>query len=227
MQTRSYLAIVLILALVMYSCLAVGPVTEAQPLPGLLVVNLTVKDPAQFETYAAKSRPVVAAHKGIPLLRGTKPTVLFGQQAHKALVAFRFPSKAAVKEFYNSPEYQSLIPLRTAAANVVFTAYEIDREAPQEDVKALLAVNILVKDAKQFAAYGNAAQPVVQAHGGELLLRAVNGEVLFGEHRHKMVVLFKFPSQGAVQTFYNSAAYQKLIPMRTAGADVVFTSYDL
>jgi uncharacterized protein (DUF1330 family) len=161
------------------------------------------------------------------VFRGTNPTVLFGEHPHKVIIGFRFPSKAAIKEFYNSADYQALIPLRTAAADVVFTAYEIDQEASQEYMGALLAVNITVKDATQFADYGKATQPIVQAHGGKLQLRAINPEVLFGEHRYKVLVLFRFPSQDTLRTFYASEAYQKLIPKRTAGADVVFTGYDL
>ena len=94
-------------------------------------------------------------------------------------------------------------------------------------MKALLAVNLTVKDATQFANYGKGVQPIMQAHGGKPQLRAINPEVLFGEHGHKVLVLFRFPNQDALRTFYNSDAYQKLIPTRTAGADVVFTGYDL
>lgn len=110
---------------------------------------------------------------------------------------------------------------------MIFTAYEIDQEAPPENMGALLAVNLIVKDATQFAAYGKAARPIVQAHGGKLQLRAIHPEVLFGEQPYKMLVLFKFPTQDALRTFYKTEAYQKLIPTRTAGADVVFTGYDL
>jgi uncharacterized protein (DUF1330 family) len=67
----------------------------------------------------------------------------------------------------------------------------------------------------------------VKANGGQLQLRASNPEVLFGENPYKLLVLFKFPSKETIQTFYNSEEYQKIVPLRTEGADVVFTSYDL
>ena len=227
MRIRSRMLVVIVLALGMHTYAAGLRASGAQPLAGLLVVDLTVRDQAQFEAYAAKSRPIVAAHKGAPLFRGTNPTVLFGEHTHKVLIGFRFPSKAAIKEFYNSTDYQALIPLRTTAADMVFTAYEIDQEAPQENMGALLAVNINVKDTTQFAEYGKAVRPIMQAHGGKPQWRAVNPEVLFGEHRYKMLALFKFPGQDALRTFYASEAYQKVIPTRNAGADVVFTGYDL
>jgi uncharacterized protein (DUF1330 family) len=227
MRIASQTLIVGILALVVCSDVARGTARGAEPLPGLLVAEVTVKDAATFEAYAAKSRPVVVAHKGAPLFRATNPTALFGEHRHRVLIGFRFPSKAAIREFYSTAEYQALIPLRTTAADVVFTAYEIAQEGPSEDMRALLAVNITVKDAGRFGEYGEASRPIVEAHGGKLLLRAVNPEVLFGEQRHKMLVLFKFPDRRALRDFYASEAYQKLIPTRTAAADVVFTGYDL
>jgi uncharacterized protein (DUF1330 family) len=199
----------------------------AETLPGLLVVDITVKDPGQFEAYGAKAGPILTGHKATLLFRATNPTAFAGTQSHKALIGFRFPSKAAIKDFYNSPDYQALIPLRTAAADVVFTAYEIAQEAPSEDMRALLAVKLTVKDAAQFGEYGKASQPIVQAHGGKLLVRAINPETLFGEQRHKVLVLFKFPDRRAVANFYNSEAYQKLIPLRSAAADAIFSGYDL
>jgi uncharacterized protein (DUF1330 family) len=169
----------------------------------------------------------VAAHKGAPLFRATNATPLFGQQPHRVLIGLRFPSKAAIKEFYGSADYQALIPARNAAADMVFTAYEIAQEGPAEDMRGLLAVNLSVKDPARFGEYGEASRPMVQAHGGKLVLRATNPEVLAGEHRHKVLVLFKFPDQRALKAFYTSEAYQKLIPMRNAAADMVFTGYDL
>lgn len=224
---RWYAVIATVLVIVISGCMGQPAAKAAESTAGLLTVSLTVKDPAQFDAYAAKSRPIVEAHKGAPLFRATNPTALFGQQQHKVLIGFRFPSKAAIKEFYNSAEYQAMIPLRTAAANVIFTAYDIAQEGPPEDMRALLAVNLSIKDATRFNEYGEASRPVVQAHGGKLLLRAINPEVLFGEQRYKVLVLFKFPDQRTLRDFYNSEAYQKLIPLRTAGADVVFTGYDL
>ena len=60
-----------------------------KPLPGLLVVNLTVKDQAKFKEYGAKSRPILTAHKGTFQFRGTNPTVLFGEHKHKVLIGFK------------------------------------------------------------------------------------------------------------------------------------------
>ena len=227
MRTTSRTLIASTLVLLIVSSVAGPSAHGSEPLPGLLAVELTVKDPGQFEAYGAKTRSILAAHKGTPLFRATNPVLLFGEQRHRVLIGFRFPSKAAIKEFYSSSDYQALIPQRTAAADAVFTAYEIAQEGPAEDMRALLAVNFTVKDAARFGEYGEASRPIVQAHGGKLLLRAVNPDVLAGEQRHKVLVLFKFPELRAVREFYASEAYQKLIPLRTAGADVAFTGYDL
>ena len=227
MHSRASSAIIIALAFVVCAYVTDDSAPAAESRPGLLVVNATVKDQAQFEAYAAKSRPIVTTHKGVPVLRGTNPISLAGQQPHRMVIAFRFPSKAAIREFYDSAEYQALIPSRTAAADMVFTAYEIDQEEAPQEGKALLAVNITVKQPPLFADYGKASRPIVQAHGGKLVLRAINPEVLFGENRYKMLVFFKFPSQDALRAFYSSDAYQKLIPMRGSAAETVSTGFDL
>lgn len=68
-----------------------------KPLPGLLVVNLTVQDPAKFAAYAEKSRPILAAHGAALLFRGTNPTVLFGKNKHQALIGFNRKIGVGVK----------------------------------------------------------------------------------------------------------------------------------
>jgi len=222
--------IVVVGVILLHAYFGVAAIAVGQTAPGLLLVNVTVKDQKQFEEYATRTRPILASHQATPLFRGTNATVLAGDQPHKTLIGIRFPSKAAINAFYNSPEYQALIPLRTAAADVVFTAYDIAQE-PQpgahDGQKALLAVDVLVKDPARFGEYGQAAVPVVQTHGGTFRLRAVNPEVLFGAQRHKVLVLFGFPSQESIKAFYNSPAYQQIIPIRVAGADTVFVAYDL
>jgi uncharacterized protein (DUF1330 family) len=197
------------------------------PSPGLLVVNLTVKDKEKFALYAQKAKPILEAHKAVLYFKGVNPQSLFGANKHHVLICFKFPSKEAIKNFYTSKDYQSLIPLRTEAADVLFTAYDIIHEESPVDMHSLLAVNILIKDKEKFDNYGKSAGSIVKANGGQLQLRASNPEVLFGENPYKVLVLFKFPDKETMKTFYHSKAYQKIIPLRTEGADVIMTSYDL
>ena len=50
--------------------------------------------------------------------------------------------------------------------------------------------------------------------------------VLSGHHNHTDTVVIRFPDSDSVADWYNSAAYQKLIPLRTQAADVELISYE-
>ena len=93
-------------------------------------------------------------------------------------------------------------------------------------MSAFLVVHVNVKDQAKWQSYGQGAPGTLAEYGGELVLRGQAKKVLTGEHGHQMVAIIKFPDQGAVDTWYNSPAYQALIPNRDEAADMVFISYD-
>lgn len=239
---RSSIAIaILVMALILGAC--VVPVTPAapptvpleeegrpdtpSPKPGLLVVTFTVKDPDKFSNeYFPNALETLNAAKGTALLRGVSPQVLHGDNDKQVIVAFKFPSQAAIKTWYNSPEYQALIPTRLEAADMVFTSYELDAE---NDVagEGLLAVNITVKDAAKFDSYFSQASPTVAAAGGQLQFRGVKPEVLHGTNPHQVIVMFRFENQAKIVEWYNSPTYQALIPLRLEATDMVFTAYEI
>ena len=93
---------------------------------GLLVVTLTVKDPDKFSNeYFPQASKTLEAFSATILLKGINPEVLYGENDKKATVIIKFPSQAAIKTWYNSPEYQALIPTRLEAADMIFTTYEV------------------------------------------------------------------------------------------------------
>ena len=59
----------------------------------------------------------------------------------------------------------------------------------------------------------------------ELVFRGERVAVLGGEHRHRDTVVIRFPSVEAVDAWYQSDAYQALIPLRLAAADVDLISF--
>jgi uncharacterized protein (DUF1330 family) len=50
--------------------------------------------------------------------------------------------------------------------------------------------------------------------------------VLTGEHKHTDTVVIRFPDTAAVAGWYDSAAYQALIPLREEAAEMVLISYE-
>lgn len=97
-------------------------------------------------------------------------------------------------------------------------------EAP---AAAYVIGHISVKDADKWAAYRSAVPATLAPWQAELVLRGTLTEVLSGSHAHSDTVVIRFPDLASVHGWYQSAAYQALIPLRSAAADldlIVFKS---
>lgn len=92
--------------------------------------------------------------------------------------------------------------------------------------KAYLIGHITVKDAAQWDEYRSRVPATLAPWGGELIFRGTLATVLAGEHAHAGVVVGSFPDAEALAGWHASAAYQALIPLRLAAADVVLLAYD-
>lgn len=85
-------------------------------MPAYLIAQLTITDPTAFEAYRAAVPDVIARHGGRYLARGGAVEVLEGALPHQRLVVIAFSDMAAARRFYDSPDYQEILPLRLAAA---------------------------------------------------------------------------------------------------------------
>ena len=85
-----------------------------------VVVHATPKDADKMAEYGAAAGPMVAAHGGELVARGPGEA-LHGDSGHAMVVVVKFPSKAAALGWYNSPEYQAIIPTRSAGMDCHFT----------------------------------------------------------------------------------------------------------
>lgn len=81
-----------------------------------VIAHLNVTNPDAFEAYRAAVPAVIAAHGGRYLIRGGAAEALEGDWTVSRLIVLEFPDKAAAEGFYNSPEYQEILPLRLANA---------------------------------------------------------------------------------------------------------------
>lgn len=84
-----------------------------------VVVHATPKDADKMQEYGAGAGPTVEQHGGKVVARGPA-TALAGESAHQLMVVLEFPDKQTAENWYNSAEYQALIPTRTAAMDSVF-----------------------------------------------------------------------------------------------------------
>jgi uncharacterized protein (DUF1330 family) len=58
------------------------------------------------------------------IFRGQLDRILAGQHDHNLVVVIEFPDQTTLDNWYDSEKYQSLIPLRDKAADVVITTYK-------------------------------------------------------------------------------------------------------
>jgi uncharacterized protein (DUF1330 family) len=89
-----------------------------------VVGHLTVKNAEKWAEYRSRVPATLETWGGELVFRGKKAATLAGEQPHSDIVIVRFPDKEAVHKWFSSAAYQSLIPLREEAAEMVLVCYE-------------------------------------------------------------------------------------------------------
>ena len=87
-------------------------------------------------------------------------------------------------------------------------------------MSACVIGHISVKDEEKWAQYRAQVPATLAPWGAELLFRGQRAAVLSGDHAHTDSVVIRFPDATAVDGWYQSAAYQALIPLRQQAADL-------
>lgn len=94
------------------------------PRPAYALGHITVKNAAKWDEYRSRVPATLAPWGAELVFRGELADVLAGCHEHRDTVLIRFPSLAALHGWYRSDAYQTLIPLREQAADLVLLAYE-------------------------------------------------------------------------------------------------------
>lgn len=84
-----------------------------------IVVGFTPKDTEKLQQYGASVPATLAAYEGELLAKGPVDQ-LHGENPFSAQVIIAFPSKEKASGWYQSAEYQALIPLRNQGMNAQF-----------------------------------------------------------------------------------------------------------
>ena len=92
-------------------------------------------------------------------------------------------------------------------------------------MSACVIGHINVKDNDRWAEYRSRVPQTLVQWGGELLFRGRRAEVLTGAHSYVDTVVIRFPDARSITGWYNSEAYQALIPIREQAADMVLVSF--
>jgi uncharacterized protein (DUF1330 family) len=85
--------------------------------------------------------------------------------------------------------------------------------------------HITIKNAAKWDEYRNQVPATLAPWQAELVFRGQKLAVLGGEHRHTDTVVIRFPNAEAANGWFNSAAYQALIPLRMEAAEVDLISF--
>jgi uncharacterized protein (DUF1330 family) len=83
-----------------------------------------------------------------------------------------------------------------------------------------------IKDPERWAEYRSKVPATIAPWGADLVCRGKWISTLCGEYNHADALVMSFPDADAINNWYNSLAYQALIPLREQAADVVLVSYE-
>lgn len=89
-----------------------------------IIGHITVKDKKKWLEYRNKLPATLEPWGAELTFRGKLASIFSGDHGHADTVVIRFPDLQALNNWHFSPQYQSLIPLRQEAAEVVLLAYE-------------------------------------------------------------------------------------------------------
>ena len=83
-------------------------------MPAYFVVELEITNMEAMQPYREAVPATVAQYGGRFIARGGATEVIEGGPQPKRIVMLEFPDAATVKRWYNSPEYQKILPNRLA-----------------------------------------------------------------------------------------------------------------
>lgn len=93
-------------------------------MPAYLFVVAKMKDADKFQEYAAGAGPTVASHGGKVLARGAVQETLVGDLSGDMALVIEFADTAAARKWYDSDEYQAMVPTREQAIDAQFLLIE-------------------------------------------------------------------------------------------------------
>jgi len=84
-----------------------------------VVIDLTVIDKEKMKQYGQVAKKLITENGG-KFIANSEVEVLYGSSGFKIKAIVEFPNIESAKAWYNSPEYQKVIPLRSTAIDAQF-----------------------------------------------------------------------------------------------------------
>lgn len=85
-------------------------------MPVFVIAQGRTVNRAMHDDYVAKALPTLPPHGGRILAFSETPDVIEGNVLNPRFVLLEFPSREAFRAWYDSPEYQAILPLRLESA---------------------------------------------------------------------------------------------------------------
>ena len=89
-----------------------------------LVGHISVKDEELWQHYVTGVSESLSTFESEVIFRGKLVSVLAGSHVHTHVVVIEFSDHVTLDNWFQSDKYQSLMPLRDEAADIVITTYE-------------------------------------------------------------------------------------------------------
>jgi len=90
-----------------------------------VVVQAKVKNPGRLKEYARAAGETIVAHGGGFSVRASVLEDMAGKSDYDRFVLIEFPDADSARGWYQSDEYQALIPIREEAADMTITLTEM------------------------------------------------------------------------------------------------------
>ena len=85
-----------------------------------VIVDVEVTDPEAYKEYTSQVPATVEKYGGRFAVRGGRHETIEGSWQPARIVVLEFPDYARAKAWYDSPEYQAIVPLREQHARTNF-----------------------------------------------------------------------------------------------------------
>jgi len=189
--------------------------------PAYMVISIDLHKPEGMPVYAAGTAPVLDRFEARVLAANNRIQVEDGTWPRNRIAIIEFPSLAAAREFWNSPDYAPLKPMREAISesDIILAEGPSEERAPHEDGRShYLLGAATVDDPGWIEQYMQKVPPVAAKFGVRALVSGPQFEVLEGAWPHESAVLLSFPSEQVFKDFWHGEDYRPMKELREANS---------
>ena len=79
---------------------------------GYVIATVRVDDVEAYEPYRQQAQAIIARHGGRYLVRGGRVDVREGTLERDRVIVLEFPTIEQARAFYDSDDYQAIVPIR-------------------------------------------------------------------------------------------------------------------